>query len=272
VLALALAMGAGLPAAHAATRKAPDNPPKKAAAENPAVDPQVRDLLTRMSAFLKTPREFSIHAETTRDELVQNNYKVKKTSVVDMTVRQPDRLHASAVGDDESRDFFYDGTTLTLYDPAHKYYATMESAPTVAATIDVAKAKYDLDVPLADLLYAAAGGDLGKKALKAGDIGPSRVGGVDCEHLAFRSEVFDWQILIEKGDKPLPRKVVITTRKEPGAPEYTATLTWDLSPKIDEAMFAFRAPDGAIAVPILPTSAAAVATPVPKPAPTKSTK
>ena len=259
VLALAFVAGAGLPLAHATTTPSPDNPPKKGVMEaKPAVDPQVKESLARMSAFLKTLHEFSIHAETTKDEIVQSDYKVKKTAVVDMTVRQPDRLRASAVGDDESREFFYDGKTLTIYSPAQKYYATMNAPPTISATLDEAKAHYDLELPLADLLYLAAGDDLGKNAVGAGDIGPSRVGGVDCEHLAFRSPEVDWQVWIEKGDKPLPRKVVITTRNEPTAPQYSAVVTWDLSPKIDDGMFAFKAPDGSTAVPILPASAAKV--------------
>jgi hypothetical protein len=263
-LALSLVAGAGLPLAHATTT--PSNPPKKEATEaKPAVDPQVKESLARMSAFLKSLHEFSIHAETTKDEIVQSDYKVKKTAVVDMTVRQPDRLRASVVGDDDSREFFYDGKALTIYDPAQKYYATMDSPPTIAATLDAAKAHYELELPLADLLYLAAGDDLGNNAIAAGDIGPSRVGGVDCEHLAFRSPVVDWQLWVEKGDRPLPRKVVITTRNEPTAPQYSAVVGWDLSPKIDDGMFAFKAPDGATAVPILPAPAAK-ATPAAKPA------
>jgi hypothetical protein len=266
VLGLALVAGAGLPMAHATTTSAPNNPPKKEATEaRPAVDPQVKESLARMSAFLKTLREFSIHAETTRDELVQSDYKVKKSALVDMTVRQPDRLRAHVVGDDESREFFYDGKTLTIYDPVQKYYATMDSPPAIAGTLDAAKERYDLELPL------AAGDDLGKNAIEAGDIGPSRVGGVDCEHLALRSQEVDWQLWIEKVDKPLPHKVVITTRKEPTAPQYTAVITWDLSPKIDDGMFAFKAPDGATAVPILPASAAK-APPTAKPAPKKPAK
>lgn len=216
-----------------------------------------------MSASLKILPEFSIHAETTRDEIVQSDYKVEKGAVVDVTVRKPDRLRASVVGDDESREFFYDGKTLTIYDPVHRYYATMDAPPTIAQALDAAKARYDLDLPLADLLYAAAGDDLGKNAFDAGVIGPSRAGGVECEHLALRSPEVDWQVGIEKGDRPLPRRVVITTRKEPTAPQYSAAVAWNLAPKIDDGMFVFKAPDGATAVPILPANAAN-AQPMPK--------
>jgi len=52
-------------------------------------------------------------------------------------------------------------------------------------------------------------------------------------------------VWIEKGDRPLPRKMVITTLDEPSQPQHTEVLTWDLSPTIDAATFAFTPPEGA---------------------------
>ena len=39
-----------------------------------------------------------------------------------------------------------------------------------------------------------------------------------CDHYAFRQAKVDWQIWITTGNKPLPRKVVITNRSGRGAP------------------------------------------------------
>jgi hypothetical protein len=36
--------------------------------------------------------------------------------------------------------------------------------------------------------------------------------GVECDHLAFRNADTDWQIWIESGAKPIPRKYVITSK------------------------------------------------------------
>ena len=43
------------------------------------------------------------------------------------------------------------------------------------------------------------------------DVGPSVVGGVTCEQYAFRQADIDWQIWIQLGDYPLPRRLVATT-------------------------------------------------------------
>jgi hypothetical protein len=89
----------------------------------------------------------------------------------------------------------------------------------------------------------------------AGYVGKSRVGGVDTDHYAYRTGEIDYQVWIQTGDKPLPRKLVITSKKQPAQPEYTAVMTWDLSPKIDDASFAFTPPEGASKIPFATAAA-----------------
>jgi hypothetical protein len=73
------------------------------------------------------------------------------------------------------------------------------------------------------------------------DIGPVTVLGVPCEHLAFSLEKVDWQIWIEQGTVPVPRKIVITYKDEEGSPEYTAILShWDFQTKLPDGLFAFE--------------------------------
>ena len=76
----------------------------------------------------------------------------------------------------------------------------------------------------------------------------SRIGGVECDHVAIRQPDVDWQVWIEKGDAPLPRKVVITTKTQPTQPQYIATLKWDTSASIDRNLFAFTPPADAVRI------------------------
>ena len=76
-------------------------------------------------------------------------------------------------------------------------------------------------------------------------IGKEIVDGVLTEHLAFRSEEGDWQIWIEDGAQPVPRRLVISYKTEPGSPQYTATLSdWDFQPRIADHYFEFIPPPG----------------------------
>jgi predicted solute-binding protein len=78
----------------------------------------------------------------------------------------------------------------------------------------------------------------------ATDIGPSAVEGTDCEHYAFRQEGLDWQIWIQQGPNPLPRKLVLTTLTDDARPQYSAVMTWDLAPAYNDQAFVFSPPKG----------------------------
>ena len=76
-------------------------------------------------------------------------------------------------------------------------------------------------------------------------VGPSQIGGVTCGHYAFRQEGLDWQVWIQLGDYPLPRKLVLTTLTDEARPEYVATYTWNLAPSYNDEGFTFTPPAGA---------------------------
>jgi hypothetical protein len=66
----------------------------------------------------------------------------------------------------------------------------------------------------------------------------------------------DWQIWVEEGDRPLPRKVTITYKRLPGSPQFTAVISdWDFSPMLAEDFFTFRPPDGSSRIEFLPERA-----------------
>ena len=45
---------------------------------------------------------------------------------------------------------------------------------------------------------------------------------------------------------PLPRKLLIAYKNEPGVPRYTSRMSaWDLSPGLGDAIFEFEPPEGA---------------------------
>ena len=59
--------------------------------------------------------------------------------------------------------------------------------------------------------------------------------------------MIDWQIWIDAGTQMVPRKVVITYKKEPGQPQFTSVLSdWDFSVRLPDRLFVFEAPEGAV--------------------------
>ena len=62
----------------------------------------------------------------------------------------------------------------------------------------------------------------------AKDIGPSEWAAPPASSMPFDKGV-DWQLWIQSGDFPLPRKVVLTTTTDEARPQYSATYTWNLA-------------------------------------------
>jgi hypothetical protein len=116
----------------------------------------------------------------------------------------------------------------------------------------------DIIAPAAELLYNNAAEKMLKEATSGFVVGQSIVGSVKCTHLAFRGAEVDWQVWIEDGAKPLPRKFMITSKQVSGAPQFTALIrSWDLAPKLSNQEFSFTAPKGAKKIDFLMLSAGA---------------
>jgi len=210
-----------------------------------AINDQAAAALKNMAAFLRGLKTFRIVSESSRDEIVDKDMKVQKIATNTITVQMPDHFHALVQGDYHDLQFIYDGETMTLFSPKQNFYASAPAPPTVSKTLDAIRARYGIAFPMADFIQMAAGDDLMQEITGAGYIGTSQIDGVECDHIAIRQPEVDWQVWIERGDRPLPRKIVITTKKQPSQPQYTAMLTWDLTPNVDPALFTFTPPPDA---------------------------
>lgn len=104
--------------------------------------------------------------------------------------------------------------------------------------------KYGIELPLTDLFYWGTDDAIVKKIKAADDIGPSTVDGITCEQYAFRQEGIDWQIWIQLGEFPLPRRLVIRTLTDDAKPQHSELLTWNLAPSFSDDAFTFVPPAG----------------------------
>ena len=214
----------------------------RAEASQPRVDPQAVAALDRMGAFLRSQRAMIVNAKTTTDEVLDNGQKVQRNGVAILKVSRPDRLRADVTSDRRNEQLFYDGKTFTIYQPQLGYYGSFNAPPTLAQLVDEAEQRYGIDMPLADLF---AWGTAESPAANLGgaiNVGPSVIDGVRCDHYAFHQADVDWQLWIQQGPQPLPRKMVITTTTEKSQPQHSAVLSWDLAPRLDESIFTFTAP------------------------------
>jgi hypothetical protein len=210
-------------------------------AANPEdIDPAALTALKRMSAYLGTLTTFEIKSDTSLQLVMEDGQKVNVDGKSRYLVRRPDGFVIEVVTDHKERQFIYDGKSLVVNAPKLGYYAKVPAPPTIRETLDAAYDKYGISLPLEDL-FRWSDPTLQRANLvqSAMVVGMATVDGVPCDQYAFREGDVDWQIWIQRGDKPLPRKVVITDRLDPSHPEYVAKLNWETSPSVASNAFAF---------------------------------
>jgi hypothetical protein len=175
---------------------------------------------------------------------VRSGYKVQHNQRSVLTVQLPNKLRAEVTGDIKNRTSVYDGAKLTMYSPDKNVYARVDAPDTVGKLVS-RLLDLGVDMPLIDVLSQANDDSLTERVQGAVLVGDATIDGVPCDQIAFRQETIDWQLWVEQGAQPLPKKIVITTRYEFGDPQFQATLRWNLKPKIDSSTFVFTAPKDA---------------------------
>lgn len=206
-----------------------------------------------MGEHLRSLKRFTLAADTTRDDITESGQNVEMASHLELKAA-PDRFRIDATSDSQTREYFYDGKTVTVFAPVIGAYAEFDGGATTRETLEIASAGYGLKLPLADLFFWGTNQDDLDALTDGFPIGTSTIGGNVCAHYAFRQEEVDWQIWIRTEAQPLPCKLVITTTSEESRPRYEATLTWDLDAPVDDSDFVFDPPDDAYEIGIEPVA------------------
>ncbi len=218
----------------------------RAADAKPAIEPRADALLKRMGDFLGESPFFSVDAEIWQDVESSSGLRLQAGRAVSLQVRRPNRLHAQVHSSRRNRELFYDGSDLTLFNRAENFYGTAHTSGSLDNAMDVASERFGIDIPLEDFIRSDPHKDLLEKTTAGSDIGPVDVMGVPCEHLAFSQTNIDWQVWIEDGPEPVPRKFVITYKDEADSPQFTAIFSnWNFTAKLPDFVFKFEPPPGA---------------------------
>lgn len=230
--------------------------PQMAAGQD-KIDPQAVKLLKAATDFLASQKALAADTRNTLEIVLTSGQKIQFAHTANVSLQRPNKLRAERTGDLVNQVFYYDGKSLTVSNPGEKYFATVAAPPTLEEMLNFARTSLDIVAPAGDLLQRNAYDILMTDVSSGFVVGKGIVEGVRCDHLAFRAPHVDWQIWIEDGARPLPRKLVITTRDVVNAPQFAVVITrWDLQPKQPDGMFTFTPPKGATKVEFLPPGGA----------------
>ena len=222
-------------------------------AQAPAVDPAATQILQRMTDYLGSLQKFSVHTQNTLEDVLDSGHRVDFDVSADVIISRPNKLHAERKGELIDQVFYYDGKTLTLYNPSDKVYATEPAPGTIEEMLDFARESLGLIVPAADLVYRNAFPLLMQDVTMAVVVGKSVIGGVKCDHLLFSRPGVDFQVWVADSGQPLPYKYVVTDTGTPARLSITTVMSdWNVAPAVADARFTFVPPKGAKPITFMP--------------------
>lgn len=222
-------------------------------AQAAGVDPAAVEILQRMTKYVSTLEQFSVHTENTLEDRLESGQRIDYDVSANVVVRRPNKLRAERVGELINQVFYYDGKSLTLYKPVDGVYATQPAPGTMEELLDYVREELGMNIPVSDLVYRNAFAILIENVQSAVVIGKAVIGGMTCHHLAFSRPDVDFQVWVADGNHPLPCKYVVT---DTSTPELISTVTvmsdWNVAPTVADTEFKFVAPKGAKPIKFMP--------------------
>jgi len=204
---------------------------------------QAKALFKAMSDYLAAQDKLSFDYDTDLEIVTKDQQKLGLASSGTIALQRPDQLRATRGGGFSDVGLVFDGKTLTLLAKNANAYGQAEIPGTVDNLVDQLRDRYQRPIPGADLLSSNVYEQLMPQVVDVKDLGNGVIGGLECNHLAFRTNDVDWQIWIAQGDRPYPCRYVITSTQVAGSPEYRLDIrNWKTGNEAAPVDAAFNAP------------------------------
>ena len=222
-------------------------------AEAQTVDPAATEILKRMTDYLGSLKQFSVQTQNTIEDVLDMEHRIDLDVSASVTVSRPNKLRSERKGELVDQIYYYDGKTLTLYNPTYNVYAEEPAPGTFMEMFKYLYESLGFGIPVSDLIYPEAFPLLMQDVTIATVIGKSYINGVKCDHLLFSRPGVDFQVWVSEGSKPLPRKYVVTDTAIGGLLSVVSIMSaWNVEPTVEDAQFTFVPPEGAQSINFMP--------------------
>jgi hypothetical protein len=219
----------------------------------PAVDSKPTDnvlkTLSGSTQFIEATPAFSVKGNAGGELMMNNGQLIEYGTTFTATFLRPAKLYLSLSSRDGSEGtMVFDGETITVASSVNglHIYDTTPQQGDVTESLDLLSRESGGSRELAYFLTEQLTTALTTSLQSGISLGKSTIDGVLCDHLALRSDTKDLQVWIDRGDEPIPRRILITHRNKPAKPRFWIQFDeWDLSPEFSESVFKYTPPDGA---------------------------
>ena len=245
------------PANLAATPSAPAHAPapsqpaigRSPAARNSPVlvkQPEALDLLKRMSDTLGSAHAFTFRSRSTIEVPAKSGQFVTLIANSEVALERPDKLRVHVTGEVRNFEFYYDGSSITAFDPKADVYSSRPAPGTIDEMLKFVEQQTGIYFPSADVMYSNPYAVLSEGLTSAFVVGSATVDGHSCKHLAFRSPGVNWEIWVDTGPRAIPRRLAVTYTNVTNFPRFLVEFSnWNFHPKLSAAQFVFKKPRNA---------------------------
>jgi hypothetical protein len=218
-------------------------PPTAAPARD--IEPRALELVKAASARLARTKTFTFRTRNAPGVPADSSPFASFFADAQFAVMQPDKVRAKVRGEAPPLDAFFDGKTLTVYQPTLNLYASSDDPGALETLIPFALQRAGVLFPLMDALAGDPQTTLIKRITRARYKGSAAIGGKQCEHGAFAAPEVEWELWIE-AKTSLPCRLTGRMLDTQGAPRFAVDFyDWKLNPPLSAASFAFVKPAGA---------------------------
>lgn len=217
-----------------------------ATAQGAAPGDDARAILKRMTDYIASQQLIAARYDSSIEAVTTQGQKISFNSTGRIVLQRPDKLRVSRLGGYSDVEMIFDGNTLSVFGRGRNAYTQISAPGTVENLFDKIRERSDLALPGADLFSANAYQEMTDGVTSARHIGRGVISGVECEHLAFRTPDVDWQVWVQVGPSPIPRRYVITSKNVAGSPQYAIQINdWSTSVTLAADTFTFIPAAGA---------------------------
>lgn len=205
------------------------------------------ELIMGMAHFLAGLDRFSVTVRAGYDVVQSDGQKIEFLEQRDIVLARPGQLRAQETrADGRNSLLLFDGARVTVWDAELGVFAQADQPGSIDDAVLYFVRDLGMRLPLAPLLTTRLPEEFERRLKFADYVETTNVYGEPVHHVAGRTAILDFQVWIDDGDAPWPRRLVMTYRAEPGQPQYWAEFhDWSRKPRIRKDQFVFDPPQNA---------------------------
>ena len=209
-------------------------------------------LLEQMSTEIAGLDRFILYGDAYADARLDAGQIIEHSSQVTLRLRrEPGSIRITNRNAENTKEIFFDDGLLSVYSTGDNFYAQTDIPKGVDSMLDFAVNEVGIEAPLLDFVSANIADDLLQDAEEVRYLDTSLIRDEIFHHIGIRTADVDLQIWVASAGRPLPGKLVISSKWEGGSPRFVAFFKWDTDPDFPRDLFRFDPPGDAIDVEFL---------------------